>query len=693
MMNLLIVDDNEQNLYMLQVLLEGHNYKVILARNGAEALKIARSAPPDMIISDILMPVMDGFSLCIEWMKDKQLLEIPFIIYTATYTDSKDEEFALSLGAARFIIKPKEPDVFVEIIQEVIANRKSDKMTAPHAPVIEEPEILRQYSERLVKKLEDKMLELEQSNQRLSTLYQVSAGLTLLRPLDELVSYALSTAVEVMDYTNASYFAFDAKKKKFHLLQAVGFSGEVLETFQYKLIFTLGEERGLVGLVGQTREPLIIADTTRDPRWVKLDETTQSALLVPVVHEDCLLGVMNFLNTETDAFSDEDVRNLLTLANNVAIAIHNVNLFDDAQRRLNRLSALRRIDQTITGSLDLDISLKAIVDQVVEQLEVDAAALLLYQKELQTLVFSAGTGFLTDALQHTNLQLGQGHAGEAALERRRLFISALDYKETGFLRSPRFKEEGFISYYGVPLVTKGELVGVLEIFHRSQLDPDQEWVDFMETLAGQAAIAIDSVSLFNDLQRSNLDLVLAYDATIEGWAKALELRDMETEGHSRRVVDLTMLMAHEMRIDKKELVHIRRGALLHDIGKMGVPDQILQKPGPLNDQEWEIMREHPGLAIKMLKGIEFLNPALDIPHYHHESWDGTGYPQGLKGEEIPLAARIFAIVDVWDALRSDRPYRKAWSNEKALAHIKEQSGKHFDPQLVMAFMDIIESNR
>ncbi|WP_322508748.1 HD-GYP domain-containing protein, partial [Anaerolinea sp.] len=213
--------------------------------------------------------------------------------------------------------------------------------------------------------------------------------------------------------------------------------------------------------------------------------------------------------------------------------------------------------------------------------------------------------------------------------------------------------------------------------------------DFFQTLAGQIAIAVDNATLFEELQRSNADLILAYDQTIEGWSRALDLRDRETEGHSQRVTELTLKIARAMGMSEDQLVHVRRGALLHDIGKMGVPDAILLKPGALTDEEWVIMRQHPALAFQMLLPIQYLRPALDIPYCHHEKWDGTGYPRKLKGEQIPLAARIFAVVDVWDALRSDRPYRPAWSVEKTLTFIQEHAGSHFDPRVVEVFMQVL----
>jgi putative two-component system response regulator len=192
-----------------------------------------------------------------------------------------------------------------------------------------------------------------------------------------------------------------------------------------------------------------------------------------------------------------------------------------------------------------------------------------------------------------------------------------------------------------------------------------------------------------NLQQANKELAQAYDETLKGWSLALELRDNETRGHSERVTDTTLRLAYAMGINDGNLVHIRRGALLHDIGKMGIPDSILNKPGPLTDEEWEIMRQHPVYAYELLSPIAYLRPALDIPYSHHEKWDGTGYPRGLKGKQIPIAARVFAVVDVWDALRSDRPYRDAWPEEKVRTYISEQTDIHFDPQVVNIFLKLI----
>jgi HD-GYP domain-containing protein (c-di-GMP phosphodiesterase class II) len=232
-------------------------------------------------------------------------------------------------------------------------------------------------------------------------------------------------------------------------------------------------------------------------------------------------------------------------------------------------------------------------------------------------------------------------------------------------------------------------MGVLELFNRKPLYIDNDWTNFLETMGVQMAIAIDNFSMYDGLQRSNMNLALAYDATIEGWSKALDLRDRETEGHTQRVTDMTMKLAVRMGSGGMEMIHIRRGALLHDIGKMGIPDEILHKPAGLTEEEWVVMRRHPQYAYDLINPISYLRPAVDIPYCHHERWDGTGYPRGLKGDKIPLAARIFSVVDVYDALTSDRPYRKAWDKTKTLAYIQEQSGTQFDPMVVNVFLDLV----
>jgi len=359
------------------------------------------------------------------------------------------------------------------------------------------------------------------------------------------------------------------------------------------------------------------------------------------------------------------------------------------RRQLDHLTALSEIDRAITSSFDLHLSLETLLGHVTRQLGADAAGVLLFDAQARTLHYMAGKGFRTPAIENLSLNIDESHAGRAAREGHVINVLNLSEEPDSFLRANLFAAESFASYASVPLLAKGELKGVFEVFHRTPFVPDEEWLDFFKALAEQAAIAIDNATLFNSLQRSNQELSLAYDATIEGWSRALDLRDKETEGHTQRVTEMTIKLARAFGLSDEELVHVRRGSLLHDIGKMGVPDHILFKTDELTEEEWVLMKKHPAFAYEMLLPIKYLHAALDIPYCHHEKWDGTGYPRGLKGEEIPLTARIFAVVDVWDALCSKRPYRPAMSEDDSLKYIQEQSGKHFDPQVVEAFLRIV----
>jgi putative nucleotidyltransferase with HDIG domain len=353
------------------------------------------------------------------------------------------------------------------------------------------------------------------------------------------------------------------------------------------------------------------------------------------------------------------------------------------------LDALRAIDLAISSARDLKVTLNIVLSQVISQLEVDSASILLINPGSGRLEFVTGQGFYSSNIEASNTRIGEGYAGRAVLERRTVQVRNLNDESEKFMRRELLADEGFISYFGVPLIGKGQVKGVLEIFHRSELNPNQEWLSFLETLGGQTAIAIENAILFQDLQRSNFDLAMAYDATIEGWSHALDLRDKDTEGHTLRVTEMALKLARALGVEEDQLIHIRRGGLLHDIGKMAVPDNILLKPEPLTDEEWQIMRLHPQLAYDWLVGISFLKYALEIPYYHHEKWNGTGYPHGLKGELIPLSARIFGVADVWDALTNDRPYRKAWSDSQAIEYMREKSGIYFDPEIIEVFLSRI----
>jgi PAS domain S-box-containing protein/putative nucleotidyltransferase with HDIG domain len=453
------------------------------------------------------------------------------------------------------------------------------------------------------------------------------------------------------------------------------------------------ESSGLIGWVVREEKPLLCADITKEKLPVEYQQTgkqTRSWLGIPLLIGGRVIGGMSVQSFKSNQYTPEHQRLLESIGATVASAINNADLLKQTQRQIDQLAALHDIDMVINSSMDLRVSLNILLDQVIDNLKVDAAAVLLLNPGTQCLEYAAGRGFRTQKVKKYKLQMDDSVSGKAAMEQHLVQALNLDEGEDDPIYMELMEEEGFESFYSAPLIAKGQVKGMLDIFNRNQLNPDQEWFNFLETLAGQAAIAIDNTTLLNDLNQSNIELKLAYETTLEGWSRALDMRDRETEGHTQRVTRLTEKISREMGVPEEEIVHIRRGALLHDIGKMGIPDKILHKPGPLTDEEWDIMRRHPTYAYELLHPIQHLRLALTIPFCHHEKWDGSGYPRHLKGEEIPLAARIFAVVDVWDALTSNRPYRDAWSEKKSLDYIRQEKGKHFDPTIVDIFFRMIK---
>ncbi|NPV56092.1 MAG: PAS domain S-box protein [Anaerolineae bacterium] len=436
------------------------------------------------------------------------------------------------------------------------------------------------------------------------------------------------------------------------------------------------------------KTPMVFADIKKERNGVrsKAFEAAPAVAVIPLIVEQEVIGAL-WAGRQVP-FRPDEVRILNAVADIIASAVHRANLLQATLQQVDQLTSLRAIDHQITNSSNMHTNLEYILTQVKTHLAVDAVAIFLLDPETQILRFTCGSGFRNPAIEHCYLNPGESLAGIVIEDQAPLFIQQLSLSP--YVSSIKeLLSDGFVSYYAYPLIVMDQAKGVIEVLKRTPLNPNQGWLRFYELLAGQTAIVLDNAQMFSDIERAHDELVKAYDATIEGWSRAMDLRDKETEGHTQRVTEMTLELARAAGIPETELIHIRRGSLLHDIGKLGVPDHILLKPDKLTDAEWFNMRLHPVHAYNMLKDIDYLKPALEIPYCHHEKWDGTGYPRGLKGEEIPLEARIFAVVDVYDAVTSDRPYRPAWSRKKALEHIRENSGQHFDPKVVELFLSVM----
>jgi len=517
----------------------------------------------------------------------------------------------------------------------------------------------------------------------LDTMLRIATHLNAELELDKVKSIICEEACSALRVQMSAYLKYDRNTKLFHLSASSGLSEEMVQIFEPL------RQDNMENIFKKLGKSGIISDLT-DMSDLPFDQATlcygNRFCAYALVERDGLpIGLLLIWQEQAFDFREDTISILSGIANQAASAITNARLFSEANNRLNQVQALRNIDLAITGSLDLRVTLQILLDEVTRMLSTDAAAILRFDPYSGMLKYEHWRGFRSKDIDQISIPLGEGYVGRMALNRKSVHIKDLRESEQELSYIHFLTDEEFVSYYAVPLIVKGSVIGALEVFHRDRITSNGEWLAFLETLAGQAAIAIDNSELFSRLEHSNVDLLRAYDATIEGWAHALDLKDEETQEHSQRVTMLTLRIASKMGIKNGDLAHVRRGALLHDIGKMGIPDNILLKPGKLTDEEWVIMQKHPIYAFEMLSSIDYLRPALDIPYCHHERWDGSGYPRGLKGKQIPLSARIFAVIDVYDALTSNRPYRKAWTKEKALEHIRELRGIHFDPQVVDVF--------
>ncbi len=565
------------------------------------------------------------------------------------------EEFPLELSIAFW--KSNNKVFFSAIIRDITQRKESEKEIKMHAA-------------------------------RAESLVRAATSLNSCIEYEKVLETVCTETAKALDAPAVSLFLYD----------------DVTDTFQYSA------SRGLPHVYDEKVSPLtgeiynryfkveeqvtLISDLNEIPEMVNCDLykslRVNMIATATMVRENNVVGFIQVLwFDDRQSLNKNETELLKGLAHLSALALSNSILFKNSLSHLEKLQALHDIDNTIATNIDLKSTLDIILSTVRSHLGVDAADILLLDSEYRRFECVASMGFRREYEGLRGIDTNDGYAAQVLLNNKIQFIPNIQNSPLKELRFQQFVTEKLISYCAVPLFVKGEITGVLEVFKKTLFDPNMEWVSYLETLAEQAAIAIDNCNLLNELQISNVELESAYDTTLEGWSKALDLRDKETEGHTQRVADMSVKLASCMNISGDELVDIRRGALLHDIGKMGIPDRILLKPDKLTEKEWKVMKMHPVFAYELLTPIRYLKKSIEIPYCHHEKWSGEGYPRGLKGEEIPMPARIFAVVDIWDALCSDRPYRSAWNETKAIEYLRAIAGDHLDPEIVKKFLEVL----
>lgn len=539
-----------------------------------------------------------------------------------------------------------------------------------------------------------RLLETEQRRRReADAIAEIGRDISQTLELDLVLERIASHAKNLLGVETSAVYLPEPGSRILRAVAAIGPDAEYIKEYPLQLGV------GILAKIALQKSGEIVNDASADPRGVNIEGTEtipfENLMGVPVLSKGELAGLIAVWRTGPgQEFHARELDFLSALAQQVGVAIENARLFEQTRRRLVEIEGLHTVSTALRSAQTLDEALPIILDQLIELMNAGSALVDLLDPSTSEIVtelargaWAPVTGLRTPKEAGiTGLVMASGNP----------YVSA-DVIEDGLVFRPELVS-GMNATACVPIIAQHQPIGTLWIGRQTRiLDEEISLLAAIGEMVGTAIhrmrLHAETERLFEDLQVANAELSQAYDTTLEGWAKALELRDKETEGHSRRVTELSLRLAEAMGISEPELTHMRRGVLLHDIGKMGVTDQLLRKTGPLTSEEWAEMRKHPQYAYDLLSPITYLRSALDIPYCHHERWDGTGYPRGLKGEEIPLAARVFAVVDVYDALFSDRPYRSAWPRRKVINYLRDQSGKHFDPDVVDAFMRLISDKR
>ncbi|OIP28870.1 hypothetical protein AUK22_03705 [bacterium CG2_30_54_10] len=518
-----------------------------------------------------------------------------------------------------------------------------------------------------------------------STLYKVSSSVSRTLNITRLFGMILQQVQDVMDVENCSLMMLDPLKKQLSLDAAIGLPKEMVG----KVRVHIGE--GIAGWVAQNKQPVFLKDISKDERFsnrnARMDYKTRSVLSVPIIHNKILLGVLNVNNKRSGhAFSEDDLNLLLGISGQISQALANANLHDKTEQQVAELSLIQELGKAINSSLDLDSVLNYFIDMTSRILEADRSTLMLYDEAHGDLYVQVSRGFDDKRVRDLRFKVGEGIAGRAAQLKKPIRVEHTLQEQT-YKRVPILETERASTLISAPLLNKDNLVGVIncerELSKKGPFTPEN--LDLLDTLGSQASVAIENARLYNNLLNY-------YFETIQALAAAIDAKDSYTHGHSRRVTDLSLGIAQVMGMNRSEINTIRHAALLHDVGKIGVSEQILLKPGRLTDEEFEAIKAHPHIGAGILNSIEFLKDVCLIIEHHHERYDGRGYPASLKGDEIPMGARIIMVADSFDAITSCRPYRKPLSFAEASNEILRCSGSQFDPKIVENFLKLRDSS-
>ncbi len=521
-------------------------------------------------------------------------------------------------------------------------------------------------------------LQIETQRQTLTT---TASRLILIRREEELWQATLQAAQSLLRTGKAALYAYDPQQNALSCSFSVGLSQNFTSSINERYHRLKADDLPASPL------PVAVHQAGQDPHMAQ--EGIETYAVFPLTLHTKILGALAAYRSKPQPFNEADLQAGQTLANLVAVTLENIHLFAETRAKAAEQARLYAAAQDMASSLlNPAALLQTFARHLGHALEVTSIFLLSHQTQRGAFELLASYQSEAASPQEQAALASPPEdcsAALAAMLAGKAFSIQTD-AETPLSPAERdlYQRYGVQSILFIPLLSQGRLVGYVRLWEsRRRREFSQNEIYLAQTMASYAANIIHTTRLFSDLEES-------YDVTLEGWARALELRDSETGNHTRRVTEMAVRLAQTLRLPPEQIKHLRRGAILHDIGKFAVPDAILNKPGPLNAAELEVMKQHPLFAHQLISPIAYLHPALDIPYAHHEKWDGSGYPRGLRGEEIPLAARIFALADVYDALTSNRPYRQAMPPKEALDYVRKNIASHFDPVIAQVFLKMME---
>jgi PAS domain S-box-containing protein/putative nucleotidyltransferase with HDIG domain len=626
-MKILIADDNPDSRMLLKRTLENEGHEIIETINGQTALEMSRREQPDMIISDVLMPGMDGFRFCKEVKTDENLKKIPFIFYTASYTAPDDERLALSMGASRYIVKPVEIERFLLVIKDVFREHQEKKLPIPEQPQADEAELTGMYEKSLVRMLDEKVRELQLFKE------------IFINSNDAIIVLEPDGSFRMQNSACRAMTGFSAGELK-DRTPAAFLGAEVFDNIMKKLSFS-----------GVFRGELI--SYTKEGRAFYVDLS-----MFPITDErgsiSAYVGILR--DTSSRKKSEQEIK-----------------------KQVDTLRIINSVIRDVSSSLDIDTVMHKIVRSAADLVNGDAASIGIFDPERNIVKYPYHFN-MPDEFRNVEEPANKCLAGYVIETRKSMIVNDYPSHPNAL---PRFVEAGLKEVISVPLISKGKTFGCLGVFginmpkHFTAQD-----LDLLESIGQQAAIAIENANLFKDLEQLFIN-------TLKSLATIMDAKSPWTRGHAERVTDYAVAIGKKLGLDEETLQTLKLGGLLHDIGKIGTYDVVLDKPDRLTREEYEIVKSHPERGAMILEPIKQLKDIVPIVRHHHERIDGTGYPDGLKGDEIPLLARILSVADAYDSITADRPYRKSPRLDYALSELRNNAGTQFDPKVVEALLEVI----